>query len=108
MGGELEDRELRVRYLFGGVHLADVKRNILERRYEGWTLRFWEHGCILLVHQVVVVVSPGNLAWDDVRSVPVEEDLRYEVVILWSKQEAILPVLVVVIGNLLVKVVRLI
>ena len=108
LGSELEDRELCVCYLLGSVNLADIEGNILEWRYEGRTIRFWEHGSILLVHQVVVVVPPGDLAWDDVRGVPVEEDLRYVLMILGSEQEAVLPVLVVVIGNLLVKLVRLI
>ena len=108
LGGKLEDGQLCLCDLRFSVQLTDVTRNIREWRYEGWTLRLWEHGRILLVHQVVVVVSPGNLARDDVRSVPVEEDLRDEVVILGSEQESVLPVLVVVIGNLLVEVVRLI
>lgn len=57
---------------------------------------------------MIVIVPPGDLAWDDIRSIPVEQDLGHELVVLGPKQESVLPVLMVGIRNLLVKVIRLI
>ena len=61
-----------------------------------------------LVLEMVVIIPPGDFARDDIRGIPVEQDLGHELMVLGPKQEPVLPVFMVRIRNLLVKMIRLV
>ena len=57
---------------------------------------------------MIIIVSPRDLARNDISSIPVQEDLGYEPLVIITKQETILPVFVVGTWDLLIKIVCLI